>query len=172
VLLFGYLSSRWVGWIWGISLMVALQYLTDLFDGAVGRHRGTGLIKWGFYMDHLLDFFFSGCLVIGYALMAPEGMQFYFLGLLLCSGGFLVNSFLNFACTNRFEIYYYGLGPTEVRLGYILINAVIFFWGVSIFRFWVPLFLAIHIILLTVLAYQTHRRLWRMDMEQKTDPSD
>jgi phosphatidylglycerophosphate synthase len=172
VLLFGYLSNLWIGWIWGISLMLVLQYLTDLFDGAVGRHRNTGLVKWGFYMDHLLDFIFSGCLVMGYALMAPKGMQLYFLGLLLCSGAFMVNSFLAFACTNRFEIYYYGLGPTEIRLGYILINIIISIWSVEIFHIWVPLILLANIIVLGGLGYKTHKRLWRMDMEaKKTDAS-
>lgn len=166
-LLFGYLAGHWVGWIWGINLMLVLQYLTDLFDGAVGRHRDTGLVKWGFYMDHLLDFIFSGCLVIGYALMAPDGMELYFFGLLLCSGAFMVNSFLSFACTNRFEIYYYGLGPTEIRLGYILINIIISIWGVGIFRFWVPLILSANLAVLAVLAYRTQKQLWRMDMDQK-----
>ena len=36
-------------WFWGVSVAIALQYLTDLFDGAVGRTRNTGLVKWGFY---------------------------------------------------------------------------------------------------------------------------
>jgi phosphatidylglycerophosphate synthase len=174
VLLFGYLSARWIGWIWGISLMLALQYLTDLFDGAVGRQRGTGLVKWGFYMDHLLDFIFSGCLVIAYALMAPAGLTVYFFGLLLCSGGFMVNSFLSFACTNRFEIYHYGLGPTEIRLGYILVNGIIFIWGAEIFRFWLPLVLAVNLLVLAILAFKTQKQLWRMDMDHKasTGPRD
>ena len=167
VLLFGFLSARWIGWIWGINLMLVLQYFTDLFDGAVGRHRGTGLIKWGFYMDHLLDFIFSGCLVMAYAMMAPKGLTLYFFGLLICSGAFMVSAFLNFACTNEFRIYHHGLGPTEIRLGYILINTVIFFWGVTIFRFWVPLILVANIVLLVVLVYKTHKQLWQIDMVQK-----
>lgn len=30
--------------LWLVSLMILLQYLTDLFDGELGRQRNTGLI--------------------------------------------------------------------------------------------------------------------------------
>ena len=59
-----------IRWFWGVSLAIVLQYLTDLFDGAVGRTRNTGLVKWGFYMDHFLDYVFQCGLIIGYALIA------------------------------------------------------------------------------------------------------
>lgn len=167
IIVFGYLASRNIFWIWGMSLMIVLQYLTDLFDGAVGRHRNTGLIKWGFYMDHFLDFIFSCAIVIAYALMAPEGMELYFFFLLLCSGAFLVNSFLSFASTNEFKIYYYGLGPTEIRIGYVIMNIVIFFYGVDIFHFWVPVILALNVIILVYLVYQSQKKLWIIDMENK-----
>jgi phosphatidylglycerophosphate synthase len=167
VVFFGYLAGQHIFWIWGISLMLVFQYLTDIFDGAVGRYRNTGLIKWGFYMDHFLDFIFSCSIVIAYALMAPEGMEFYFFCLLALSGAFLVNSFLSFASTNEFKIYYYGLGPTEIRLGYILMNTVIFFQGVEIFRFWVPIILFLNVVTLIYMVYTSQKRLWLFDMENK-----
>ncbi|GBE37877.1 MAG TPA: CDP-alcohol phosphatidyltransferase family protein [Nitrospirae bacterium] len=165
--LFGYLSSLHIFWIWGLSLMLVFQYLTDLFDGAIGRHRDTGLVKWGFYMDHFLDFIFSCSLVIAYALMAPEGMDLFFFFLLVLSGGFLVNSYLLFASTNEFRIYYYGLGPTEIRLGYIIMNTVIFIYGVEIFRVWVPIILMLNVITLSYLVYMSQKTLWTIDMENK-----
>ncbi len=164
---FGYLASINIYWIWGMSLMLVLQYLTDLFDGAVGRYRNTGLVKWGFYMDHFLDFIFSCSLVIAYALMAPEGMEFYFLCLLTLSGAFLVNAFLSFASTNEFRIYYYGLGPTEIRIGYIIMNTIIFFYGVEIFRFWVPVILVLNIVTLIYLVYKSQKQLWLIDIKNK-----
>lgn len=45
IVLFGYLAGHYnTHWLWGTSIMIVFQYLTDLFDGAVGRHRNTGLI--------------------------------------------------------------------------------------------------------------------------------
>src|SRR3989339_1175510 len=57
IIAFGYLAKQVnIHFLWGTSIMIIGQYLTDLFDGAVGRYRKTGLIRWGYYMDHLLDY--------------------------------------------------------------------------------------------------------------------
>ena len=56
IILFSYLAIGNINWLWGVSLMIFFQYITDLLDGEIGRRRNTGLIKWGFYMDHFLDY--------------------------------------------------------------------------------------------------------------------
>ena len=61
--IFAFLARENLNWIWLVSLMILLQYITDLFDGELGRQRDTGLIKWGFYMDHFLDFLFLSTIV-------------------------------------------------------------------------------------------------------------
>ena len=119
--------------------MIILQYLTDLADGEVGRRRDTGLVKWGFFMDHLLDYIFLCCLVFAGYLMAPENTQIWFIPLLIIMGAIMANSFLSFAATNEFEIYHYGMGPTESRIGFILINAYIAFFGFTHFYWIMPL---------------------------------
>ena len=58
ILLLGWLARGNIQWMWMISLMIVFQYITGLFDGAVGRYRNTGLVKWGFFMDHFLDYIF------------------------------------------------------------------------------------------------------------------
>ncbi len=166
-LLFFAMADTNLHWLWAVSLMIFLQYLTDLFDGAVGRHRNTGLVKWGFYMDHFLDFVFQSVIVIGYYLMAPVGLAHYFFGLLLLTGGYMVNSFLWFAATNRFEISYFGIGPTEIRLLVIGMNASIVFLGTSWWTITVPLFFWGFLAGLLVLVYRTQRQLWQIDMEAK-----
>ncbi|MBI9017155.1 MAG: hypothetical protein JEZ07_07840 [Phycisphaerae bacterium] len=167
--IFGWLAKENIAWIWGISAMILLQYITDLFDGAVGRYRDTGLVKWGFFMDHFLDFIFSCSLVVAYAMMAPDGMTYYFFGLIICSGAFMVNSFLNFASTNEFEIFFYGIGPTEVRVGYIAMNTIIFFLDTGIFKIWVPVLLIINVIALTFMIWKSQWKLWQIDMEAKKE---
>src|SRR3712207_5627863 len=66
---FGHLAAGDLRWLWGSSVMIALQWATDFFDGKVGKYRGTGLVRWGFYMDHLLDFAFLCAVLGGYALV-------------------------------------------------------------------------------------------------------
>src|SRR3989338_3638539 len=67
ILVFSWLARTDIQWLWGISVMIFFQYATDLFDGAVGRYRDTGLVKWGFYMDHFLDYIFLCSVLIGYS---------------------------------------------------------------------------------------------------------
>ena len=67
ILLFGFLAAGNIRWLWLVSLMVFFQYITDHYDGKVGKVRNTGLLRWGYYMDHLLDYFFLCSVIIGYA---------------------------------------------------------------------------------------------------------
>ena len=54
----GILASRDRRWLWALSVLIVLQYATDAIDGKVGKLRGDGLIRWGYYMDHFLDYAF------------------------------------------------------------------------------------------------------------------
>jgi phosphatidylglycerophosphate synthase len=153
--------------LWFVSLLILLQYLTDLFDGELGRQRDTGLIKWGFYMDHFLDYIFLCSLVfVGY-MISPQGLEPWYFWLLVIIGGFMVNSFLSFAATNKFEIYRYGLGPTEFRCGLIAINTYIILFGTNKFDILLPVAVVLCFAALFVNAYQIHRKLWSIDMETK-----
>ncbi len=153
--------------LWLVSLMIILQYITDLFDGEVGRQRNTGLIKWGFYMDHFLDYIFLCSLVfVGY-MIAPEGLAIWYFALVVILGGFMVNSFLAFGATNEFQIYYYGFGPTETRVVFILINTFIIYCGTDNFNILLPIVVLLCLAGLVVNTWQIHKMLWHLDMEIK-----
>ncbi len=167
VLCFGKLAAGDLRWLWGVSLMIVLQYLTDLADGEVGRRRDTGLIKWGFYMDHFLDYIFLCCLVMAGYMIAPPGVEFWLVVLLVIVSAFMVNSFLSFAATNEFEIYHYGIGPTETRIGFIAVNTWIVIYGTDQFYWLVPLACIITGLGLIFNTWQIHRKLWQLDMANK-----
>jgi len=169
ILLFSALANGNIHWLWLVSLMVVFQYITDLFDGAVGRRRNTGLVKWGFYMDHFLDYVFLACLITGYSIISPPGLEFYFMMILLATGGFMVNSFLSFAATNQFEIYFFGIGPTEIRIVFIIINTSIIYLGTKYFYQGVPIYTVIVIISLAYMVFRSHKVLWAIDMKNKRD---
>jgi len=150
-------------WLFGMSAMVFGQWLTDSFDGTLGRTRGEGLVKWGFFMDHFLDTIFSGSVVIGYSFLAPGGTGFLFDLLLLVTMAMMALSFLSFAATNDFQIAYHGIGPTEIRISYIALNTLIFFIGSQIFWWGVPVVLAGNFIVMVGLAWQSSKQLWEID---------
>jgi archaetidylinositol phosphate synthase len=152
---------------WAVSLMIVCQYLTDFFDGKVGKHRGTGLVKWGFYMDHLLDFVFLCAVLLGYALVLPASAHLGLLLVLAVFGGFMVNSFLAFAATGRFHISHGKLGPTEFRLALVVVNSLLVFYGTRRMTKVLPYVAACGFVALCVLAYRTQRELWLRDTEQR-----
>ncbi len=165
--LFAWLARGDLRWFWLVSVMIVLQYVTDLFDGSVGRARDTGLVKWGFYMDHFMDYLFLGSLVLAGYLVSPPGLGHWFVVLLLLTGGFMVSTFLSFAATNRFEIYLHGIGPTETRIGNIVLNTGIILTGTSHFPVTVPLFCAACAIGLAIVVRRAGRELWALDMAAK-----
>ena len=163
IVFFGWLADSNSAWLWAMSVMVFGQWLTDSFDGTLGRTRGEGLVKWGYFMDHFLDTIFAGSVVIAYSLLAPDGTGFLFSLLLLVTMAMMALSFLSFAATNEFQIAHHGIGPTEIRIGYIALNVIVFFTGTGVFSWGVPLILALNVVVLVRLVWETHKTIWAID---------
>ena len=170
IILFGYLAKNdSLQWLWMVSLMIVMQYLTDLFDGAIGRKRNTGLVKWGYYMDHFLDFIFIAAYVaVGY-LIAPSNMEKWYVFLLVILGAFEVNSYLTFGVTNRFQIAHYGIGPTEMRIVFIILNTLVTYTGIWHFKYTLPALCGICSVALIYVVYRSQKALWEMDMKIKKE---
>lgn len=170
MVVFGLLADDRPVWLHAMSVLVFLQWLTDSLDGSLGKYRKQGLVKWGFFADHLLDLLFAGSIVIAYSFMVEVWwLRLCFMVLLLITCATMAVSFLSFAATNRFQIAYYGVGPTEIRIAYIALNTLVYFVGTTVFSWGVPVVLALNIAAFTVLAVQTSNNLWRIDYEADVD---
>ncbi len=166
---FSFLARASVHWLWAVSLMICLQYVTDLLDGAIGRQRDTGLVKWGYYMDHFLDYLFLCSMLIGYAILLPQSARAEMFFVMAMFGAFMVNSFLSFACTQEFRISYLGIGPTEVRLLFVAINSLSIFFGADFLVRAIPYVVSVSTFGLFVTVYRTQREMWRRDMQVKRE---
>lgn len=166
VIIFGFLAERNINWLWGSSVMIISQYLTDLVDGKVGKQRGTGLIRWGYYMDHFLDYIFLCSILIGYSFIVTDPSKHLLFFILAIFGGFMVNSYLAFAATNEFKIAYLKIGPTEIRILFIVINTLLIF-GKIYAKFVIPYVLAIALLGLVIVIYRTQKYIWKIDMKNK-----
>lgn len=167
ILLFSYLAKNDLRWLWGVSAMIAMQWVTDHYDGKIGKYRGTGLVRWGYYMDHLLDYFFLCSIIIGYSFILPERSRFQILIMLAIFAAYEFSTFLAFAATDKLKISYLKFGPTEFRLALIVINALLVQFGT---RQMVNGLKYVNIgaaIGLAVLVYRTHKVIWALDMRQK-----
>jgi phosphatidylglycerophosphate synthase len=167
ILFFSYLAKNDLRWLWGVSAMIAMQYVTDHYDGKIGKYRGTGLVRWGYYMDHLLDYFFLCSVIIGYSFILPERSRFQILIMLAIFAGYEVSTFLAFAATDRLKISYLKFGPTEFRLALIVINGLLVQYGT---RTMVNGLKYVNIgaaIGLALMIYRTHKIVWGLDMKHK-----
>jgi len=163
---FGWLARSNAQWLWGSSAMLFLQWLTDSYDGTVGRTRDTGLAKWGFHMDHFLDFVFMWCVVVGYVFIVHGPSVYMVMVLAFVYSCLMANSFLDFAATNEFRITHFGLGPTEVRLLFVALNTVLIFAGVQVLDTILPYALGVTVAGAAAIVYQTQRRIWAIDAQE------
>lgn len=164
ILVFSFLAAKNLRWLWMVSLMIFLQWVTDHYDGKVGKYRNTGLVRWGYYMDHMLDYVFLCSVLIGYAFILPEHSRFQLLLMLALFAGFDFSTFLAFAATDKLQISYLKFGPTEFRLALVIINGLLASYGTSYMiggLKWVNAGAAVG---LCVLVYRTHKKIWKLDM--------
>ena len=162
-----FMARENIHWLWLVSAFIALQYISDVLDGAVGRYRDTGLIKWGYYMDHLLDYVFLASIIAGYALLLSDIHWYWFLGFMALGGALMANAFLSFAATNELRISVLKIGPTEMRVFFILLNTAFILLGTAWVETLLPLVAASLAVVLVWVVFQTQKRIWRIDMEYK-----
>jgi phosphatidylglycerophosphate synthase len=167
ILFFSYLAKTDLRWLWGVSAMVAMQYVTDHYDGKIGKYRGTGLVRWGYYMDHLLDYVFLCSIIIGYAFILPERSRYQILIMLAIFAGYEMSTFLAFAATDRLKISYFKFGPTEFRVAIIVINALLVQYGTRTMINGLKYVNIGAAIGLALMVYRTHKLLWAVDMKHK-----
>jgi phosphatidylglycerophosphate synthase len=165
ILVFSYLAAQDLRWLWGVSVMIALQWVTDFFDGKVGKYRNTGLLRWGYYMDHLLDYFFLASILIGYSFILPEKSHFQLLLMLALFAAFDFSTFLACAAMDKLKISYLKFGPTEFRLALIIINALLITFGTKHMGGTLKWVNAGAVVGLCFLIYTTQKKIWRLDME-------
>ena len=169
LIVFGYLAQFSLHWLWGSSAMLFLQWVTDSFDGALGRHRDTGIPKWGFHMDHWLDFLFMWCIPVGYTFIVGGSTVPWLFVFAFIYSAMMANAFLGFAATGEFKITYLGLGPTEIRLAFIALNAAIVFFGPRFLEVALPYVVVVFALGLGVIVFRTQRRIWRVERKGVRD---
>jgi|CXWL01.1.fsa_nt_gi phosphatidylglycerophosphate synthase len=162
--LFGYLASGDIRWLWAFSVCVVFQHITDMLDGAVGRARNTGLIKWGFYADHFLDYIFMCAIIVGYSFLLPPSFSNLVLLCLIISGGLMVHTFLDFAITNDFKISFNRIGVSELRWLVIIFNMTLIFFGQGLLAVIFPMIVLIAFVVLVVVVYKSQMIYRRMDL--------
>jgi phosphatidylglycerophosphate synthase len=101
--------------VWGVVLFLALNWFGDSLDGTLARVRGHQRPRYGFYVDHILDTFGALFVVAGLALsgdMTPLVAAAFLIAYYILS----IEIYLATYCVGRFQMSFWGLGPTELRI--------------------------------------------------------
>lgn len=167
IIVAGYMAKADMRWLWLFSVCMFLQYITDMLDGAIGRMRNTGLIKWGFYMDHFLDYVFLSAIVIGYSFLLPPSYLLWSLFALAFSAGFMVHTIMDFAITNHFKISFSYFGVSEARLVLITFNIILIMFGKGILIEIFPFFVGALFIALSTTVYRSQKVYAHIDAMQQ-----
>ena len=157
IVFFGYLSVENINWLWGFSACIFVQHITDMLDGEIGRRRNTGLIKWGFYMDHFFDYVFTCAIIAGYSFLLPWA---YLPWVLLCfgvCGGFMVHPLMDFSITGDFKISFNRVGVAEVRYFLIVLNTALIVFGAGLFAAVFPFIVLASCVALAAVVYKSQK---------------
>ncbi|HUP40523.1 MAG TPA: CDP-alcohol phosphatidyltransferase family protein [Vicinamibacterales bacterium] len=101
--------------LWGVVVFLALNWFGDSLDGTLARVRGHQRPRYGFYVDHILDTFGALFVIGGLAVsgaMTPIVAAVFLVAYYLLS----IEVYLATYCVGRFQMSFWGWGPTELRI--------------------------------------------------------
>jgi archaetidylinositol phosphate synthase len=110
--------------LWVASLGLAVNWFGDSLDGTVARLRKIERPRYGYYLDNSIDCIAQLLLAIGIGLSGYVRFDLCLLALV----AYMMVSVLSFIRANVsgvFQITYAAVGPTEVRVGFVVLNALL-----------------------------------------------
>lgn len=162
------LSTYSIFAVWICTFALVGHIITDAFDGALGRYRKTGLVKWGYYMDHFGDYLLSGALIVSFRLIEPQLNEHLIMFMIIIVTGYFIHSLLATVTLGRYEMTFFKLfSPLEGQIGYALLYLAVIMAGRNILLYMVPIAFIITSGGLFYLVAQTANKLWKVDMKNK-----
>jgi phosphatidylglycerophosphate synthase len=101
--------------LWGAVICLALNWFGDSLDGTLARVRGHQRPRYGFYVDHILDTFSILFVIAGLAL-SGDMTAIVAAAFLIAYYILSIEIFLATYCVGRFQMSFWGFGPTELRI--------------------------------------------------------
>lgn len=105
-----------------------LNWFGDSLDGSLARYRGIERPQYGFFIDHTTDILSQVFIFFGLGASPYMRLDIAFLALLSYWMAALL-TFIRAVATQVFQISYFGIGPTEIRLGLIAYTLVLLTLG-------------------------------------------
>lgn len=112
-------SAAGAGWLWLAAIGLVFNWAGDSLDGNLARLRRIERPRYGFYVDHTADVASQILIFMGLAL--SPWVRFAS-GCLLLMAYWLAAlfTFIRAHAVGEFQISYFAIGPTEIRIGLLL----------------------------------------------------
>jgi archaetidylinositol phosphate synthase len=123
----GYLLARWhpVGLLLATAFL-ALNWFGDSLDGTLARVRNRQRLRYGFYVDHMVDSFGALFLMSGLAASTYVDWRIA-MGMLIAFLLLSIESYLASYTLGIFRLSFAKFGPTEIRILLAAGNVVLWF---------------------------------------------
>jgi phosphatidylglycerophosphate synthase len=118
------LSNQDPIWLWAASGLLAVHWLGDSLDGTLARVRRSERPRYGYYLDHLVDAIATALIGIGLGL-SPYMLLATGLAIVIAYLVLSINTYLETNTLGVFSLGYGRLGPTEARVGLVVINTLL-----------------------------------------------
>lgn len=126
-----YWAARWSRWgLVGATACLALNWLGDSLDGTLARVRQCQRPRYGFYVDHVCDVF-SVLFLLGGLAASGYTSPLVAAGLLIGYYVLSIEIFLATYTIGRFQLSFFKLGPTELRIVLAIGNVFLLFKPIS-----------------------------------------
>jgi archaetidylinositol phosphate synthase len=113
--------------LWLASVGFVLNWFGDSLDGTLARVRGIERPHFGFFLDKCTDMLAHALFAVGLGLstlirweLAMAGLASFFMVSML--------SLIRVGAGRSFDIAYFGIGMTEIRCSFVLLNSAVFFF--------------------------------------------
>ena len=112
------------GHLWTAAALLVVHWFGDSLDGTLARVRRAERPRYGYYLDHLVDAIATAVIGIGLGLspymLLATGLVLVIVYLVLS-----INTYLETHALGVFSLGYGRLGPTEARVGLIVVNTAL-----------------------------------------------
>jgi archaetidylinositol phosphate synthase len=118
------LSNGDKAWLWAASALLVVHWLGDSLDGTLARVRRIERPRYGYYLDHLVDALATAVIGLGLGL-SPWMLLAVGLTIVVAYLVLSINTYLETYAFGVFTLGYGRLGPTEARLGLVVLNTAV-----------------------------------------------
>lgn len=119
-------SSQYPQLLWLASLGLIVNWFGNSLDGSLARYRQIERPRYGFYLDNTVDVVEQLIFAVGLSLSGILHFELALLGLAVFYM-MSVMSLIRAHSFGEFAMDYGGLGPTELRVVFIILNLFVFF---------------------------------------------